>query len=96
MADSIEIICPCCEATLVADRSTGEVLLHRAKVVKRHGSLESMVSELESKKSEISKRFQKEMDSQKDRGRILDARFREALERADKSDTPMPNALDRD
>lgn len=97
MAANFEITCPCCEATIVVDRLSGEVLLHRQRVAPvSGGSIESMVSQLEAKKTEAARKFQKEIDSQKDRARILEEKFREALERADKSDTPHTNPFDYD
>ena len=91
-----EIICPCCEALIVVDRLTGEVLLHKAKEKKSGQSLEAMVSGLETQKSEMAKRFDKEMESQKNRSRILEEKFKEAMERAEKSDKPVVNPMDLD
>jgi hypothetical protein len=96
MAANIEITCPCCDATLVIDRVSGEVLLHKAKERRAGGSLESMVAGLESQKSEMEKKFDREMASQKDRARILDERFKEAMQRAEKDDTPVWNPMDMD
>lgn len=96
MAQNFEIVCPCCDATLVIDRLSGAVLLHKAREIRQSSSLETMVSNLETQKQEAAKRFDRQLESQKDRGRILDERFREALQRADKSDKPMPNPLDLD
>ena len=96
MAKNFEITCPCCEATLVIDRVSGEVLLHKAKEVKVKGSLESMVAGLESQKSEAAKRFEREIESQKDRSRILEEKFKEAMERAEKSDEKYMNPMDMD
>ena len=96
MAKNFEIICPCCEASIVIDRISGQVLLHKAKERKSGGSLESMVAGLESQKSEMEKKFDREMASQKDRSRILEEKFREALERAEKSDKPVVNPMDLD
>lgn len=97
MAKNFEIACPCCEATIVIDRITGEVLLHKAKETKAAtASLESMVSNLETQKSEMAKRFEKNLESQKDRSRILEEKFKEAMERADKSDKPLVNPFDLD
>lgn len=94
---NLEITCPCCEATLVVDRLSGEVLLHKAKERRGPGgSLESMVAGLETQKSEAAKRFDREMESQKDRARILEERFKEALERAEKSDEKFINPMDMD
>ena len=96
MAKNFEIICPCCEAFVVIDRISGEVLLHKAKEKKAGGSLESMVAGLETQKSEMEKKFEREMASQKDRSRILDEKFKEAMQRADKSDKPLVNPMDLD
>jgi len=93
---NFEIICPCCESTIVVDRITGDVLLHKQKETKVGGTLDSMVSNLEVQKSEAAKRFDRQLEAQKDRGRILEERFKEALERADKSDTPYKNPMDLD
>jgi hypothetical protein len=94
--DKLELTCPCCEATIVADRITGEILWHKEKVKSAKGSFEEMVSQLESQKAEASKKFEKNLESQKDRARLLEEKFKEALKRADKSDKPMHNPLDLD
>lgn len=97
MAKNFEITCPCCEATIVIDRVSGEVLLHQAKERRGPGgSLEAMVKGLEAQKSEAAKRFDKQIESQKDRARILEEKFREALERAEKSDEKWVNPMDVD
>lgn len=94
---NFEITCPCCDATLVIDRLSGEVLLHKAKEVRAGGgSLESMVAGLESQKSEAARRFEKQLESQKDRARILEEKFKEAMQRAEKSDEKFVNPLDLD
>ncbi len=96
MAKNFEIVCPCCQATIVVDRLSGEVLLHKAKEIRSSGTLESMVAGLESQKSEAAKRFDRQLESQKDRARILEERFKEALERAEKSDEKFINPMDMD
>ena len=96
MAKNFEIVCPCCEAAIVIDRLSGEVLLHKAKERKSGGSLESMVAGLDAQKSEMEKKFEREMASQKDRSRILEEKFKEAMERAEKSDKPVINPMDLD
>ena len=96
MATNFEITCPCCESLIVIDRNSGEVLLHKEKQRAAKASLEDMVSNLERQKQEAAKKFEKTLESQKDRGRILEERFKEAMARADKSDTPMKNPMDLD
>ena len=96
MAKNFEIVCPCCEAVMFIDRLSGEVLLHKAKERKITGSLESMVAGLDAQKSEMEKKFEREIASQKDRSRILEEKFKEAMERAEKSDKPVVNPMDLD
>ena len=93
---NFEIICPCCEATIIVDRLSGEVLLHKAKENRNKESFEAMVSNLETQKSEMAKRFDKNIEAQKDRSRILEEKFKEAMERAEKSDKPVINPMDLD
>lgn len=93
---NFEITCPCCEATLVVDRLTGEVLLHKAREIRVGGSLESMVAGLETQKSDAAKRFERQLESQKDRSRILEEKFKAAIEQAEKSDEKYINPMDMD
>ena len=96
MAANFEITCPCCETLIIVDRITGEVLLHKQKERATKESFDAMVSKLESQKSEAAKRFDKQLESQKDRARILDEKFKEAMQRAEKDDTPVINPMDMD
>jgi hypothetical protein len=93
---NFEITCPCCAATIIVDPQSGEVLLHKAKEIRAGGSLESMVAGLETQKSEAAKRFDRQLESQKDRSRILDEKFKAALEQAEKSDEKYVNPMDMD
>lgn len=87
MSENIEINCPCCAAWIVVSRESGQVLLHKAPVnPKKNQSLEEMVGEVHAKKSELASRFEKEMASQKDREKVLEERFKEALSRAKKDE----------
>ena len=96
MAKNFEVVCPCCESLIVVDRISGDVLLHKVKEIKTGGSLETMVSNLETQKSEAARRFDRQLESQKDRARLLEEKFREALQRAEKSDEKHINPMDMD
>ena len=81
----------------MVDRVSGEVLLHKAKEKRAGGgSLESMVAGLQSQKSEMEKKFDRELASQRDRARLLEEKFREAMQRAEKSDEKHVNPMDLD
>lgn len=92
--EKFTIICPCCEATLTVDAETGAMLAHEEKT-KKLGSFEDLKQDLAKQKEARENLFAQEMSSQKDRERILEEKFQEALKRADTdSDKPFRNPLD--
>lgn len=98
MADTsrFTIICPCCEATLNIDANTGALLSHEEKQ-KPLASFEGLVKDLDKQKQTREQLFAQEMSSMKDRERLLEEKFREAMKRADKDkDKVYKNPLDLD
>ncbi|HXH69098.1 MAG TPA: hypothetical protein VNI60_02005 [Pyrinomonadaceae bacterium] len=94
--EKFNIICPCCEANLTIDAGTGAILAHDEKV-KKLSSFEDLKNDLVKQKELRENLFAQEMSSQKDRQRILEEKFQEALKRADTdSDKPFKNPLDLD
>ncbi|HMF58382.1 MAG TPA: hypothetical protein VK619_18710 [Pyrinomonadaceae bacterium] len=90
------IICPCCEATITVDAQTGAMLSHEEKQ-KPLASFEEMRKGLDKQKQTRDQIFQQELGSMKDRERILEEKFREAMKRAEKEkDKPWVNPLDVD
>ena len=90
------LICPCCEAKLVIDAQTGALLSHEEKA-KPVATFEEMAKDLERQKQTRDQLFAQEMGSVKDRERLLEEKFREALKRADKDkDKIYRNPLDMD
>ncbi len=98
MADTsrFTIICPCCEATLLIDSQTGALISHQEKR-KPHASFDEMVKGLDKQKQVREQLFAQELNSMKDRDRILEEKFQEAMRRAEKDkDKPYINPLDLD
>ena len=98
MADNsrFAIICPCCEATLNIDANTGALLSHEEKQ-KPQASFEGLVKDLDKQKQTREQIFAQEMSSMKDRERLLEEKFREAMKRAEKDkDKVYKNPLDLD
>ena len=98
MADTsrFTIICPCCEATLNIDANTGALLSHEEKQ-KPLASFEGLVKDLDKQKQTREQLFAQEMSSMKDRERLLEEKFREAMKRAEKDkDKVYKNPLDLD
>lgn len=94
--EKLNVICPCCEATLTIDAATGAILAHAEKT-KAHGSFEDLQGELEKQKNLREQLFAQEMSQQKDRARLLDEKFEEAKKRAGGDlNKPFKNPLDFD
>ncbi len=86
---NLEVICPCCEATLKVDKKTGEVLWKEEKE-KDLKSLGDIVKGYEHQKKEKEGQFRKQSDLQKERARLLDEMFNEAQKKVDKTSTDKP------
>ncbi len=94
--DKINVICPCCETALSVDGETGAVISFEEK--KKHlGSFEDLKSDLDKKSQLRDQLFSQEQKAQKERARILEEKFKEAVRKADKdSDEPFRNPLEYD
>lgn len=94
--DKYSVICPCCDSTLTIDAATGALISHEEKK-KAAASFDELKSGLEKQKELREQLFAQEMSSQKDRERLLEEKFREAMKRADTdTETPFRNPLDLD
>jgi len=94
--EKYSVTCPCCEAILTVDANTGTILAHEEKK-KVLGSFEDLKGNLSKQKEHREQIFAQEMSSMKDRERLLEEKFKEALKRADTdSDKPFKNPLDLD
>ncbi|MGI8655710.1 MAG: 2-nitropropane dioxygenase [Pyrinomonadaceae bacterium] len=90
------ILCPCCEATIIVDAQTGAILSHEEKA-KPVASFNEMLKGLDKQKEARDQLFSQELSSQKNRERLLEEKFQEAMKRADKDkDKPFINPLDVD
>jgi len=81
----LTVRCPDCGSDLVIDAATGEVLSHRrAKQPLAGGKdLESLLQDLDKDRDRAEDVFQREVAAMKDRDRLLEEKFREALKRAE-------------
>jgi len=90
------ILCPCCEATISIDAQTGAIISHEARA-KPVVSFDQMLKGLDKQKQARDQIFEQELGSLKDRDRILEEKFRDAMKRADiDKDKPFRNPLDVD
>ncbi|MBC7795414.1 MAG: 2-nitropropane dioxygenase [Pyrinomonadaceae bacterium] len=100
MNENFTIICPCCEATLTIDKQTGAILSHEGKS-KKLESFDDLQRNLKQQSETRENIFAQEMEAQKNRQRLLDEKFRQALSKdaelsEDEKRKPFQNPLDVD
>lgn len=87
---TLRIRCPDCAAEIIIDVATATVLSHRAKEQPLAGgnTFENLFAALEESHSRAEETFAREQAALADRERLLEERFRHALERAQADPTP--------
>ena len=97
---NLTIRCPECEAHLVIDSATGEVLAHRKARQPPAGGkdFDALLEYLDREKVEAEEVFAREFAAMKDRDRLLEEKFQQALKRAEEEpdDVPPPRPFDLD
>ncbi len=90
------IVCPCCDTTIAIDAQTGIIISHEEKA-KPTASFDEMKKDMNRQKQVRDQIFAQELGSVKDRERLLEEKFRDAMKRAEKEgDKPYRNPLDLD
>ncbi|HXT22768.1 MAG TPA: hypothetical protein VN923_18620 [Thermoanaerobaculia bacterium] len=96
----LQVRCPDCDSDLTIDAETGQVLSHRrAKQPVAGGKdFDSLMRGLDESKARAEAVFEQEKAAMKDRSRLLDEKFEEALRRAEEepADVPPPRPFDLD
>jgi hypothetical protein len=86
----IEVLCPCCQATLVIDVNLGRVISHREPERGNKPELSEahrIVAEEAARREAL---FQQSVESEKTRGDALSKRFEEALRQAKQEPITKP------
>jgi hypothetical protein len=96
----LTVRCPECNSDLVIDAATGEVLSHRRPKQAPAGGrdFDSLFQSLDEGKARAEDVFTREVAALKDRDRLLEEKFREALKRAEEEpdEGPPPRPFDLD
>jgi hypothetical protein len=88
----LTVRCPDCNSDLVIDATTGQVLSHRkAKQPIAGGKdFDALLKGLDEDKERAEDIFQREVAAMKDRDRLLEEKFREAMRRAEEEPDEGP------
>jgi hypothetical protein len=81
--EPIEIVCPCCQATLRVDPELRAVLSHHPPPEERSvKNLTEAVKGLKTEAAQRQARFEESMKAQKTKKNLLDRKFQDALKKA--------------
>jgi hypothetical protein len=90
LKSELEVVCPCCQATLVVDLNLGRVVSHHEPERGNKPELseaQRILSEEAARREAI---FQQSVESERTRGDALSRRFEEALKQAHKEPITKP------
>lgn len=81
----LTVSCPECQADLVIDAATGEILSHRPAKREPAGGkdLDTLFADMDREKAHAEDVFEREKAALKDHDRLLEEKFNEALRRAE-------------
>lgn len=100
MAKRLHVRCPGCEAELVIDAATGEVVSHEMPKRAPAGGkdFDSLLRGLDESRARAEAIFEQERAAHADRSRLLDEKFEEAKRRAEEEglEGPPPRPWDLD
>lgn len=90
LASELEVVCPCCQATLVIDLNLGRVVSHREPERGDKPELSEAQRILAAEAARREAIFQQSVDAEKTRGDALARRFEEALRQAKQEPITKP------
>ncbi len=89
--EQAKITCPCCQATLVLDRTTLAMLYYTEHREKAGGaSFEAALKDLKEKEKQMTSRFQQAMADEKQRRALLGKKFQELQKHAAENPDERP------
>ena len=90
-SENLEVVCPCCGATLTVDAQLGKVVFHQAPPKQEKGPDLDFASDLLKKEAERREAiFRQSTDDQKISSELLDRKFKEAFEKTKDQPTTRP------
>lgn len=95
--ETFEVVCPCCGARLTVDPEVRAVLSHEQPAKEKPvADLKKAVEALKGEAGRRQAQFAQSMQAEKDKGKVLDRKFQEALKKAKDEPPTAPPARDID
>lgn len=90
-SDTIQITCPCCEATLTVDPTLAAVLDHKLPAKPQMAvGLKDAVKLVREEASRRDEKYQKIAEAEKNKSRVLEAKFQELFKKAKEEPITKP------
>jgi len=96
MDEDFRVTCPCCNTKILVDYKTGAVLSHERPDDGGHKTFEQMVADNTKRKKDAEDVFSQAVREHENREELLDKKFKEAFERAEKDGSPPPHPFEYD
>ena len=88
---TIQVTCPCCEATLTIDPALGAVLDHKPRVNPQLAvALKDAVKLVHEEASRRDEKYQKIAEAEKNKSKVLEAKFQELFKKAKEEPITKP------
>jgi hypothetical protein len=88
---TIQITCPCCDATLTVDPALGAVLDHKARANPQMAvQLKDAVKLVKEEASRRDEKYQKIAEAEKNKSKVLEAKFQELFKKAKEEPITKP------
>ena len=89
--ETIQVVCPCCEATLTIDASLPAVLHHKLPPKPQAlNQLKDVTKILKKEASLRDEKYQRILEAEKNKGKVLDRKFQELLKKAKEEPISKP------
>jgi|GraSoiStandDraft_52_1057288.scaffolds.fasta_scaffold196498_2 hypothetical protein len=90
-AKTIQVTCPCCEATLTIDPALGAVLDHKLRANPQMAvELKDAVKLVHEEASRRDEKYQKIAEAEKNKSKVLEAKFQELFKKAKEEPITKP------
>ena len=86
---TIRVQCTCCEAVLTVDKASGEVVFTEKPKNKNKVSFEDALQKVKQDQDTAEDRFKEAFLKEKDRMKVIDQKFEEAMKRKDELEMPI-------
>ena len=90
-SNTIQITCPCCDATLIVDPALGAVLDHKVRANPQMAvQMKDAVRLVKEEASRRDEKYQKIAEAEKNKSKVLEAKFQELFKKAKEEPITKP------